>query len=1196
MKRASSCHNDDLIELRVALMHAVVPLVSDILHAAPNQRLTNRKTAVWGNKGSFKLELAGKKCGLWFDHEAGEGGDLLKLIQRRVTGNSFPQAVAWARDWLGWPPEGPGPDQSAQDKARKREAERIAQAEASRQQAEAEAALEAQQRVRKAQERWGRAVLIQDGDPADLYLRKTRRIAPVKAWPSAVKFQSGHDPAAIFAATNLDGTVTAVQVITLTLAGEKRPVGSQKTDKWSHGVLKGSAVRLPGPSDRPLLLAEGPETGLSVWAATGYETWVALGGNIASIALPKDRRVILCADDDARSSQSRKKAKKLVRDLKAEGHDVVEAMPWEIHREDKTDFNDVMKFYGPEAVKARISHAIDVGSAKVQLTVPIDEARSRLDRHVGAFFDYVGKGHERPPVHALSVTLGVGKTETALKHATQTLKRLREDGTRDVIVIAVPEHRLSEEVAARFRRMPEAQGLSVAIWRGMDSKVPDAIDDIRMCGNLDEVREAQRVYAKASKEVCPKCPLKAGCHYLMQQEQKADLWIVSHQVLFQKPPDAVNRYGIGALVVDESPWQSGLIGCEGKPITIALDALDPGVMPIPASGGERLEDIRQRLKSAASGAPDGPLCRSSLTAVGFEASTGTSGKAAEWSRKVDKGGFAERQDNVTIGSMALVWRAVEDVFADVGTTSISTGDGRAHRDKPSGWLAVGRGENGERVLIVRGRHSVNKSWHVPTLLIDATMSEDLIKPYWPDVAVIDRIEVATPFMRIHQACGKTFGKSMLSPLPDEGMKARDARQLKARRSKNLRKVEAFFATQTRIFGGKALVVSNRPIIEAMRLPKGIQTAHFNAVAGRDGWGDIRTLFVVGRTQPSPAAVEAMAGALTGVAVTPIAGWYPRADVDRLQMVQEEARRVSGEADRHLDPIAEQCRARIAEGEVMQAIGRGRGVNRHEGSPLDVFVLTDVALPVPVHSFIPDDAIFKPTIEEQQLAMGGIAFEDASAAYEAYPRIWKSAGATREAMRAERNADPSSSVRKWYKDISLPKSDAATLVCVEYKLAGPSRHRASALVDVFRVLDPKAAIETLLGPITYFGEPNINSNEAPATGEGLKPLHVSELPKAEQDEVRCAMAIFHAFAELQAGASQGTADSIQEQARADSATFMRQWQTEAIILGWPAKDLFAAPAPAERGGLVYWLRGEGVRALGPEHAISWYERVFDRLAA
>ena len=45
-----------------------------------------------------------------------------------------------------------------------------------------------------------------------------------------------------------------------------------------------------------------------------------------------------------------------------------------------------------------------------------------------------------------------------------------------------------------------------------------------------------------------------------------------------------------------------------------------------------------------------------------------------------------------------------------------------------------------------------------------------------------------------------------------------------------------------------------------------------------------------------------------------------------------------------------------------------------------------------------------------------------------------------------------------------------------------------------------------------------------------------------------MAIVHALAEHQAGTGQGTPDSIPELARTDAATFMRQWQTEAIILG------------------------------------------------
>ena len=69
-----------------------------------------------------------------------------------------------------------------------------------------------------------------------------------------------------------------------------------------------------------------------------------------------------------------------------------------------------------------------------------------------------------------------------------------------------------------------------------------------------------------------------------------------------------------------------------------------------------------------------------------------------------------------------------------------------------------------------------------------------------------------------------------------------------------------------------------------------------------------------------------------------------------------------------------------------------------------------------------------------------------------------------------------------------------------------------------------------------------------------------------------MALFNAFAEHQAGAGQGTPDSVQKQARADSATFMRQWQTEAIIMGWQgAAETYAAGAiPDEVKAAPYGL--------------------------
>jgi putative DNA primase/helicase len=47
-----------------------------------------------------------------------------------------------------------------------------------------------------------------------------------------------------------------------------------------------------------------------------------------------------------------------------------------------------------------------------------------------------------------------------------------------------------------------------------------------------------------------------------------------------------------------------------------------------------------------------------------------------------------------------------------------------------------------------------------------------------------------------------------------------------------------------------------------------------------------------------------------------------------------------EVERHPHPIAEAIRWQIREGEVVQAIGRARGVNRTAANPVDVLVMTD----------------------------------------------------------------------------------------------------------------------------------------------------------------------------------------------------------------------------------------------------------------
>lgn len=215
------------------------------------------------------------------------------------------------------------------------------------------------------------------------YLTETRGIPwPDGGWPDCVRFlpdqtvtlkELGADKreisrsfatagALIVAATLPDGSVTGVQRVYLTADAENLRRDDGDKLKLSLGVLEGAAARLPGPSNGPLLLAEGLETGVSLWVATGHETLVALG-SLSNLRPPTDRRVVLCRDDDPQHSPADKALAKRLDEWRAAGCDVVVATPWPERRGDKSDFNDVIRAGGAAAVRARIAAVLDLGPA-----------------------------------------------------------------------------------------------------------------------------------------------------------------------------------------------------------------------------------------------------------------------------------------------------------------------------------------------------------------------------------------------------------------------------------------------------------------------------------------------------------------------------------------------------------------------------------------------------------------------------------------------------------------------------------------------------------------------------------------------------------------------------------------------------------------------------------------------------------------
>jgi hypothetical protein len=215
----------------------------------------------------------------------------------------------------------------------------------------------------------------------------------------------------------------------------------------------------------------------------------------------------------------------------------------------------------------------------------------------------------------------------------------------------------------------------------------------------------------------------------------------------------------------------------------------------------------------------------------------------------------------------------------------------------------------------------------------------------------------------------------------------------------------------------------------------------------------------------------MAEALTGSAVPLLTGWYSKVP-SRREMTDGSI--LAAEVDRHPDPICEAIRWHICEGELVQIIGRARGINRTEVDPVDVLVMTDAPLPLPLAGTI-NAADLTPAPAEMMLGVGGIAYENATHASHAYPGLWANRKAAESAFaRATSGQMPSNPYRR------VPIRECRHLDRVAYQRAGARMSRAVALFDPALIPDPAAALAEKLGPLAWATVP------APSAPYGAAP--------------------------------------------------------------------------------------------------------------
>ena len=432
-----------------------------------------------------------------------------------------------------------------------------------------------QQRIQRGRGIWEDSEPI-GGTLGEVYLEQTRKLQSQdgETWAPDVLRYNSRKRALVAAARNLaSGEITAIHVVYLKENGgnlrETDEKGRRRNKKRTFGVRTGAVVRFPPTkagrrARRIIAIAEGIETALSVWCASGLEVWATLGPIPQLKTLPRGVRVLLLRDDDAIGSPADTAIGEAFDRWRRQGFDVHLVLPWsDQRRQDKADFNNVAKEHGLAAVARRIAEA-EALADKLGYAVdpqPLPSAAPNQVRQatIREIVDFVNRRHaDKPPVRLLRSWPGVGKSQGVQRLLSSTVVFDKAKGERHKVITGCPTGKLARELAGRA----EAMGLNAAFYDGRGD--PDHPKQTDPCRNLRAVRAAYQAGVNVEHGVCgtldgPHCRFRASCEWYKQRERcaKADVVFLAHNHLFLPLPREITDW-VCMVVVEESFSQLGV--------------------------------------------------------------------------------------------------------------------------------------------------------------------------------------------------------------------------------------------------------------------------------------------------------------------------------------------------------------------------------------------------------------------------------------------------------------------------------------------------------------------------------------------------------------------------------------------------------------------------------------------------------------
>jgi|GEM_PF-2119523 len=587
---------------------------------------------------------------------------------------------------------------------------------------------------------------------------------------------------------------------------------------------------------------------------------------------------------------------------------------------------------------------------KVEDTISEQEARDRE----------AVEDRARAAVPAVS---GLLITPTASGKSTQARKaiaKMLEDHPGKCIGIASPRHALNDEQAADLRERLGSE-YRVAVYRGRNAEDPDAplesdepdAKRLRMCVVNERIGELVGA-GGAAEDLCrkgtqkkPGCPHWSSCGYIRQRETEADVWLFAHNVRTKKKPKPIGE--LAAVFVDESPVDVHLGGVDGTPVALtfgelqdvvdALARLRDGLMDDnPHKAGEAdlerrtVEGLRDALMTGENGKVE-TAALPDLTGAG-RLTWATCEKptvAHAMSRSEFEAALALNGPyNATVRRVHRLFEIIKAAERNIvpGLTKTDTG------------------------VTMSWKVGVGDGFDVPTLYMDATARAEVYQALFPVITDdrITRVDVAAPHMAVTQVTDWNASRRKLVP---SGAARGDTAANNAERLRDLIEVEAYRKRgQGTVIAGQrvdVLVITYKATaaaLEAGRLPSNVDVAYLGNLTGLDRWRGVAGLILAGSGFIGVDDVERRAELLKGSPVDALEScfgdWYAKEIVGGRRRGSDFGPGLPRYF--HSDRMAEAVRWSMVEGELIQAIGRGRGIRRAAADPLDVTILCNVPLP------------------------------------------------------------------------------------------------------------------------------------------------------------------------------------------------------------------------------------------------------------